>query len=139
MPVSRKQKARIDEIARAYGLRLVLQFGSQVSGKVHQRSDIDIAVMFEEAASARARLLDLIADLRGIFAERDVDLSLINRADPLFLKKILEDCELVSGEPRSLAELKMYAFRRYIDHKRYLRLEEQYVRRLLDRLDKGAA
>lgn len=139
MPVSSEQKAKIGEIAREYDLRLVLLFGSQASGQVHQRSDIDIAVMFEEAASASARRLDLIADLRGIFAGRDVDLSLINRADPLFLKKILEDCELVFGEPRSLAELKMYAFRRYIDHKRYLRLEEQYVRRLLARLDKGAA
>lgn len=139
MPVSKEQKAKIAKIAKEYNLRLVLLFGSEVSGKVHQRSDIDIAVMFGEAATADERLLDLIADLRGIFAEGEVDLSLINGADPLFLKKILENCELVSGEPRSLAELKMYAFRRYIDHKSYLRLEKQYVRRLLDRLDKGAA
>ena len=139
MSVSNDKKEMIDRIAREYGLRLVLLFGSEVTGKVHQGSDMDVAVMFEDAAAAEDRFFDLIADLQDVIQEREVDLGLINGADPLFLKKILENCELISGEPRSLVELKMYAFRRYVDHKRFLKMEEQYVRRLLDRFEKGAA
>lgn len=139
MTISIDQKEKIDRIAREYGLRLVILFGSEASGQVHQSSDIDIAVMFEDAEAAEDRFFDLISDLQAVFHEREVDLGLINGADPLFLKKILENCELISGEPRSLAELKMYAFRRYVDHKRFLKMEEQYVKSLLDRFEKGAA
>ena len=44
-----------------------------------------------------------------------VDLVLLNRADPLLLKKITERCALVYGPERRLHELKMYAFKRYQD------------------------
>jgi len=139
LPLSKDIKDKIARIARKYGLKLVLLFGSEVNGKTHPGSDLDIAVMFEDSAVAEERLFDLIAKLQEIFRERNVDLGLINKADPLFLKKILERCELVYGEPRALAELKMYAFRRYIDHKRFLEMEEQYVGRLLEKFRKGAA
>jgi hypothetical protein len=72
---------------------------------------------------------ELAADLQSIAPDRRVDLSLINRADPLFLKKILEHCALVHGSPRRLHELRMYAFRRYQDHRRYLAMEREYVAR----------
>jgi len=60
-----------------------------------------------------------------------VDLATLDRADPLFLKKVLESCRLLAGSPRRLAELKIYAFKRYRDHRRYLPLERQYVDRVL--------
>ena len=58
----------------------------------------------------------------------------MNHADPLFLKKILERCQLLYGSPRVLAELRMYAFRRYQDHRRFLALEQAYVKRSLEKL-----
>ncbi len=50
------------------------------------------------------------------------------------LKKIIERCRLLYGSPRRLAELKIYAFKRYQDHRRYLALEREYVQRMLGRL-----
>jgi len=58
---------------------------------------------------------------------------ILNRADPLFLKQIVEGCELLYGFERALAELKMVAFRRYQDHRRYLAMERDYVRSFLAR------
>lgn len=139
MLIDNKKTEKIQRLAHDYGLRLVLLFGSAVSGKTHPESDLDIAVMFTDIETAHSRVFELIADLQEIFPDREVDLALINGADPLFLKKILEDCELLFGEPRTLAELKMYAYRRYIDHKRYLKMEGEYIKRLLDRFEKGAA
>ena len=118
MNVSDKQKKEIARLAGTYDLKLVLLFGSQVSGAVHEGSDVDIAIRFQDMGSAQARFFDLLADIQDVFPGQNVDLGLINGADPLFLKKILEDCDQLFGEPRDLAELKMYAFRRYIDHKR---------------------
>lgn len=62
-----------------------------------------------------------------------MDLAFLDRADPLFLKKILERCELLFGEPRRFAELRMLAFRRYMDHRRCLAMEADYVARRLGR------
>ena len=137
--ISKETREQIGEIARDYRLRLMLLFGSAVTGKLHPGSDLDIAVMFRDADAGRARIFDLIADLESAFPEREVDLGLINGADPLFLKKILENCDLLYGEPRDLAELRMFAFKRYIDHRKYLKMEEEYIRRLLDKYCRGAA
>jgi hypothetical protein len=63
--------------------------------------------------------------------DREVDVAILNRADPLFLKKITEDCRLVYGSPRDLQRMKIYAFKRYQDHRRYLDMERLYVEQLL--------
>jgi hypothetical protein len=54
-----------DQIAKKHGIILILQFGSSVTGKVHARSDVD-----------------LLHDLQSRFPTQEVDLALLNRADP---------------------------------------------------------
>jgi hypothetical protein len=44
------------------------------------------------------------------------------------LKKILESCRLLYGDPRDLQRLRIYGFKRYQDHRRFLDLERRYVR-----------
>lgn len=82
-----------------------------MSGRIHARSDLDIAALFEDGPPSLDRVVALGTDLQGLCPGRDVDVAVINHADPLFLKKILERCELLHGSPRVLAELRMYAFR----------------------------
>ena len=122
------------EIGARHRVRLLLQHGSTVSGHVHARSDLDLAALFKNGQGALANVVALSADLQELYPGRDVDVAVINHADPLFLKKILERCQLLYGSPRVLAELRMYAFRRYQDHRRFLALERDYVRRSLQRL-----
>ena len=124
----------LPEIAARHPVRLLLQHGSTVSGQVHPNSDLDIAVLFENGHESLSGVAALSTDLQGLYPGREIDLAVINHADPLFLRKILERCELLYGSPRVLAELRMYAFRRYQDHRRFLALEQSYVRRSLERL-----
>jgi len=119
-----------DAIARRHGARLLVQFGSTVTGRTHAGSDVDVAVLFE-GDPTYTRLGGLLADLEPIFRGRVVDLGLLNRADPLFLKKVLENARLLAGSPRDLAQLRLYAFRRYQDHRRFLRLEDRHLDRFL--------
>lgn len=119
-----------DDIARRHGARLLLQYGSTITGRTHAGSDLDIAVLFEREPDY-ARVGGLLADLEGAFPGRDVDLGLLNHADPLFLKKVLESACLLAGSPRELACLRLYGFRRYQDHRRFLRLEERHLDRFL--------
>jgi predicted nucleotidyltransferase len=122
---------RLEAVARKHEIVLLVQFGSTVSGREHPGSDVDLAVLLGQPAPSLWTLAALSADLQEFYPRRKLDLALIERADPLFLKKITENCRLVYGAPRRLHELKMYAFRRYQDHRKYLALEAPYVDRAL--------
>jgi predicted nucleotidyltransferase len=128
---------RLAEVAARHRVTLLLQHGSTVSGRVHARSDLDIAALFEADDVSLADVVELTADLQGLNPGREVDVAVLNHADPLLLKLIIEKCRLLYGSPRRLAELGMYAYRRYQDHRRFLALEQSYVTRALQRMGAG--
>ena len=105
----------------------MLQFGSTVAGTCHPRSDVDIAVMFETGEVPLRLLIEISEDLRELFPGKEIDVAMLNRADPLFLKKVTENCRLLFGKPEDLARLRLYAFKRYQDYRRFLTLERQFV------------
>ena len=56
-----KIKPQIKELAEKYGLKLVMLFGSQASGKTHKESDVDFAFTADEyISSLKQRKLFLI-------------------------------------------------------------------------------
>ena len=118
---------RVENLARRTGIRLMLQFGSTVVGTCHPHSDVDIAVMFETDEAPLRLLLEISEELRDLFPGKEIDLAVLNRADPLFLKKIMENCRLLFGKPEDLAQLRLYVFKRYQDYRRFLALERQFV------------
>lgn len=135
MTISEEQKQQIAETAKKFRLRMVLLFGSALMGRTHPRSDLDLAVRFEGEAFDYREYSDLLHALQEVFPEEEVDLAFINHADPLFLKKIMENAQLIYGDPRAFLELQIYAYKRYQDHRRYLAMERAYV----DEFVKGMA
>ncbi len=121
----------VTAIAKKYGVLLVLQFGSSVTGKTHARSDVDIAVLLDRPQISFQEHADLLGDLQQLFPEQEVDLAFINHADPLFLKKITDDCQILYGPVERLQRLKIYAFKRYQDHRKYFQMERQYAAKYL--------
>lgn len=129
MIVAPEERA-LGEIARRYGITLVLQFGSSVTGKTHPRSDIDLAIQRAGAWLSFREHAELVHELQALFPN-EIDLAFLNRADPLLLKKVTEECRLLYGDPRDLQRLRIYAFKRYQDHRRYLDLERRFVAKAL--------
>lgn len=127
----------LEEIAGRHGLVLIVQFGSSVAGPTHPRSDIDIGVLLDRARLGPGEFAELVHDLQRLSPDREVDLAILNHADPLFLKKITETCRLLYGSPRRLQRLKLYAFKRYQDHRKYLDMERRFVTRALQELGHG--
>jgi predicted nucleotidyltransferase len=121
----------VQAIANKHGLPPLLRFGSSVTGFLHALSDVDLVVLFERSPESLEALADLTADLQTLVPDREVDVAVLNHADPLPLKQVTERCELVYASPRRLAEFKMYAFTRYQDHRRYLAMERAYVDRAI--------
>ena len=133
MEIDRQQRGRLAAVAEEHGVDLVLLFGSVATGRARPESDLDLAVRFSGSVPTMTEVSRLQMALQELFPERQVDLAILNRADPLFLKQITDACELLYGSERGLAELKMVAFRRYQDHRRYLVMEGDYVRSFLAR------
>lgn len=119
----------LTEMARRHGIRLLLQFGSTVSGVVHERSDVDLGLVLDDPALSLRRHADLHADLQALFPGQKIDMAVLNRADPLFLKQVTDRCRLLHGSEAALRTLKLYAFKRYQDHRKYLDLERRFVAR----------
>ncbi|HJR76218.1 MAG TPA: nucleotidyltransferase domain-containing protein [Nitrospiraceae bacterium] len=135
MSLSQPLPDALKDLAGRYGIQLLLQFGSTVSGPVHSRSDLDLAVLLNNADVSLDRLGEIQQSLQSCFPGRDLDLAIINRADPLFIKKVFERCRLLYGSAKDLQRLRLYAFKRYQDHRRFLALERRYVERALTRLE----
>ncbi len=119
--------ATLEAIARRYGIRLIVRFGSSVKGQRHAGSDLDLGVATEPALESFADIADLSSDLQRLVPDCEVDVALLNHADPLFLKQVTDHCELVYGEPARLEALKLQAFKRFQDYRRYLPLEQAYL------------
>jgi predicted nucleotidyltransferase len=120
---------RLEQVAQRHGVRLLLAFGSQATGRTHSASDLDLAVLVDPAE--RSDWLDLMADLQEVFPGREVDLAWLNRADPLFAWRIFAHAELLFGDPADFAARKAYAWRRYVEYAPFLALERTAVRRRL--------
>ena len=85
---------RVDEVAQRHGIRLLLQFGSTVTGRARADSDLDLAVLLERSPETLQEHAALINDLQGLAPDRTVDVAILNRADPLLLKQVTTQCTL---------------------------------------------
>jgi predicted nucleotidyltransferase len=48
----------LERVARQFGVELILEFGSMVTGHVHPRSDLDLAILLDRPALSFADLAD---------------------------------------------------------------------------------
>lgn len=115
------------EFARRHGIRLVVQFGSTVGGTRHPFSDVDIAVQFDHPDESLEMLIEVSEEFQKLMPDQTIDLAVLNRADPLFLKQVMDRCCLLFGRSQDLARLRMYAFKYYQDYRRFLEIERRFV------------
>lgn len=92
---------RVDALARRHGIRVLTAFGSAARGRPDAR-DLDLAVRFEP--HARPDLLALHDDLAALTGSDDVDLLVLDRADP-----VAKEAGLVGVVPLYQSERGAYA------------------------------
>ncbi len=123
MKITAKQKKEIAKIAKKHGLKLVVLFGSFAVGENREDSDMDIAVLGKNDISFE-KSVNLINGFMKIFHE-NVDLSVINKANPLLLHQISQSAIRLFGKERFFFDFKLFAFRRYNDYLPYFEIEKQ--------------
>lgn len=99
-------QAKIENIAVARGLDLVVLFGSTARGTEHRASDIDIAVFARKPTS-----ISLVAEEIGdCFGRNDVEVADLSGASPFLMRAVAEDgIALYESKRDFFAEWKVYA------------------------------
>ena len=119
-------KAQLEPVARRYGLRLIVLFGSQVTGRTHPESDVDVAILARRPLTMSKRL-SLWRDLSGAF-QTDVDLTLLDHASPVLLNRIARHGQLLYESGRwEWENYRGYCLRRFWDSAKFIEATERYV------------
>lgn len=111
------------------GLRLVLLFGSAASGKMHKRSDFDLAFLFDHPAD----ILELTNKVMRLLRSDRIDVIDLRRASPLLkysaVKRGIPIYERAHGEFNEFYSL---AFRMYADTKKLRDAQKKAVKYFLE-------
>ncbi len=122
------QKENIAEIAKKFGFTLVVLFGSQVRGKTHRTSDVDIGFLSDKTMSLRE-----IADIEFEMAQKlsipTIELVHLGGMASLFLRQVTnEGIVLYEDKPGAFTSFASYVFRRFIEEKPLRNFKEQSLR-----------
>lgn len=100
-------------------VRLAYLFGSQVKGRAHADSDVDVAVLLNESLTADERFaerLTLIGALSRLFRTDNVDVAILNEASPLLCYNVLRDGVLLyCADESARVAFQVRALRTYED------------------------
>jgi predicted nucleotidyltransferase len=94
--------ARLDEAP----VSLAVLFGSHATGDVTARSDVDIAVAYEDDVDATDAHISLVADLTQILGTDDVDVVRLPVVDPRIAVDALDHGDLLVGSPEDVETLR---------------------------------
>lgn len=124
-------KPNIKELAEKYHLSMVVIFGSQVTGKTHLESDIDLGFL-----PKRAMGLKEIAEMGLEFSQnlklKNLDLVNLKGASPFLLKEVADNSILLYEQNSfEYANFKIYAFKRFVEAKPLLALRESSLKKFL--------
>jgi predicted nucleotidyltransferase len=94
-------------------------FGSQARGAARADSDVDVAIYLDPATDMNAGFgvdAAITTDLMRALGRNDVDVVLLNRADPVLYHRVLRDgVRLLMRDSRATAGRESYALSRYFD------------------------
>ena len=119
-------KDTYDALCNKHGLLLLLLHGSQVTGKTHQESDIDIAIV-RDTKKTDIDMLALQQDLSELFGSDRIDITDLTHADPLLQFAVLSKSTLLAGNLGDYQRHQLMAFHQYNDYLPFLKEEKRIV------------
>lgn len=115
-------KEKVQKIAEARDLSLVILFGSQARGRTHRRSDFDFGILGRRPFSPKEMAEHFFLFSQGLRLG-EVELVDLKSAPPLLLKQIAKEGILIyEKEPFLFAEFRIYALKRYFESRPLLEL-----------------
>jgi len=128
MKITEKQQKQIVEIAKKYGLTLVLFFGSQARGTTHRQSDVDIGFLAEHSMGLR-EIADLEFEMSTQLDIPRLELVSLGGMSSLFLQQVVIDGHvLYESNPGAYTSFVSYVFKRFIEERPLRELRHESLR-----------
>ena len=118
----------LDPLCGQYRLRLIVVFGSTVTGLRGPESDLDLALL----ADAPLDLVAVTTDVIRLLHTDHVDVVDLRRASPLLAMEVARHSRLIyERQPGLHVEFTSLAFRRYVDTQKLRDAQKDAVHRYL--------
>lgn len=126
---------RLTEIARQFGLDLIVLFGSHAKGRARLGSDVDLAVRafkrpwgdWQWEFAVEAALAKTVKTESG-----EVEVAFLNGAPSLLMFEVACSGQVLYEQTQGVfSDFKSYAARRYYDDEPRFRRQADYVRKAL--------
>jgi len=127
---------KIKKVVKKYDLKMVLLFGSRVSGRINFDSDVDIAYLSGRELSGK-EIINLNCDFIDIFNCDKIDMVDLKRVNPFLRYEISRNSKLLFGNEIDYLKFKAFAFRSYIDHQPLFKLQDILLKRRHELLRKS--
>lgn len=120
------------EFCQKRGISLVVLFGSQVQSSAKEDSDVDLGLLLETYPITPSEELTLIRELVWITENANLDITILNHADPLLGYHVAcHGRPLYEQEPYSFNRFQLRAWKRFIDTAKFRRLQRPFIEAFL--------
>lgn len=118
----------LNKLIKEYKIKLIYIFGSYAKGKNDKNSDLDIAVLLEKEYDPLDKLR-LIGDLTDIFKRNDIDLVVLNEANPVLRHQVIKYGKLVYREDEDVkVNFEVRVLSVYMDMEPFRRTQMEYIK-----------
>lgn len=125
--IKNQLKTKLNSIVSAYNIKLLYIFGSYAQNKNNKNSDLDIAVLLEDGYNPIIKL-SIIGDLVGIFKRDDIDLVILNNANPVLRHQIIKYGKILyEDREETKVNFEVKALKEYMDMEHFRKTQMKYI------------
>lgn len=122
-------QAKINVLANKHKISLLLLFGSRAKGNYSPESDLDLGVVFDDDFFDRTKV---ISDLLMVFQNYDLDLAILNHADPVLRFEIISNYRILyCSDLEVFINFYINTVKQYNDIQKFLKQEDIYLNNYL--------
>ena len=121
-------QSRLTPLFKDETLQLVLLFGSAAAGKLHSKSDIDLAFLSDGPVD----ILTITNQVIRFLHTDHIDIVDLRRANPLLKFSIMKNCKVIYEKKEGIfSNFYSLAFRIYIDSQKLRDIQAIAIKRFL--------
>ncbi len=130
--ISGLDQNRLRNVCKQHNLSLVILFGSHSRGQADKNSDIDLAVLVDKKTIDADFEFSLLTTFVNLVQRDNLDLVLLNRAEPLLQSQVARYGTLLyEKSPGLFNRFRVQAVKNYDDAQKFIWLGETYVHNFL--------
>ncbi len=119
---------KLPGVCDQFGVSFIVMFGSRAKGAARPDSDVDVGLWLADPDITPEQELELIRALALATHEGNLDVAILNHADPLLGYHVMRDGLLLYEQEHGMFDrYRLRAWKRYLDTEKFRRLDSAYI------------